>query len=211
MLPSALPKLTGFRHNVTGGLDEARSLEARCVDSVRLLTPRLEARMAAFGEGVKLAEYYRLNRNFLQPYYPTFTREDFDARAWESTIPHMRSEYEARRSWRLCLFRDSELCGVANVTNISVSPRFSATLGYSLAEKFQGQGLMREALMEIVPAAFAHFHLHRIEANYMPRNERSGRTLAAVGFQKEGLAKKYLLINGVWEDHVLTARLNPAW
>jgi len=167
--------------------------------------------MANFGEGYKLAEYYKSNRAFLQPFYPTFTREDFDSRSWESTIPHIRSEYEAGRSWRLCLFRNQELCGVANLTNISHSPRFSCTLGYSLGERFQSQGLMREALLEIVPAAFAHFHLHRIEANYMPRNERSGRTLAAAGFVQEGLAKQYLLINGVWEDHVLTAKINPAW
>jgi len=167
--------------------------------------------MAAFGEGIKLADYYRINREFLQPYYPTFTREDFDPRAWESTIPHIRSEYEARRSWRLCLFHREELCGVVNVTNISTSPRYSATLGYSLAEKAQGRGFMKEALLEIVPAAFSHFRLHRIEANYMPRNERSGRTLASVGFVKEGLASQYLLINGVWEDHVLTSKINPAW
>ena len=167
--------------------------------------------MAEFGEGVKLAEYYRENREFLQPFYPTFTREDFDPRAWESTLPHVRSEFEGRRSMRLCLFREQDLAGVLNVTNVSQSPRFSATLGYSLAERYQGQGLMREALAAVIPFVFHRFHLHRLEANYMPRNERSGRTLAAVGFAKEGLAQKYLLINGVWEDHILTAKLNPEW
>lgn len=177
----------------------------------KLITPRLEIRMAEFGEGAKLAEYYRENREFLQPYYPRFTREDFEARAWESTLPHVRSEFEARRSLRLCLFKEAELCGVLNVTNATQSPRFSATLGYSLAEKHQGKGLMREALAAVIPFVFNRFRLHRLEANYMPRNERSGRTLAALGFEKEGLALKYLLIDGVWEDHVLTAKINREW
>jgi ribosomal-protein-alanine N-acetyltransferase len=177
----------------------------------KLITPRLEIRMAEFGEGVKLAEYYRLNREFLQPYYPKFTKEDFEARAWESTLPHMRAEFEARRSLRLCLFRQGDLCGVLNVTGVSQTPRYSATLGYSLAEQHQGFGLMREALAAVIPFVFHRFRLHRIEANYMPRNERSGRTLAALGFEKEGLARRYLLINGEWEDHVLTAKLNPEW
>ncbi|HWD41183.1 MAG TPA: GNAT family N-acetyltransferase [Fimbriimonas sp.] len=178
---------------------------------MRLITPRLEIRMADFGEGAKLAEYYRENREFLQPYYPKFTREDFDSRAWEATLPHLRSEFDSRRSMRLCLFQGPRLCGVANVTHASQSPRFSATLGYSIAESCQGQGLMKEALMQIVPFAFSRFHLHRLEANYMPRNERSGRLLASLGFVKEGLAREYLLINGVWEDHVLTAKLNSDW
>jgi ribosomal-protein-alanine N-acetyltransferase len=176
---------------------------------MRLLTPRLQIRLAEVGEGAKLADYYRSNQDFLQPFYPRFSREDFDPRAWESTIPHVRAEYETRRSMRLCLFHMGELCGVVNVTGVSGSPRYAATLGYSLNEKSQGHGLMLEALSEIVPFSLERFNLHRLEANYMPRNERSGRTLAALGFEKEGLAKQYLLINDVWEDHVLTALINP--
>jgi ribosomal-protein-alanine N-acetyltransferase len=45
-------------------------------------------------------------------------------------------------------------------------------------------------------------------ANYMPANERSGKLLSRLGFEREGLAKRYLYINGRWEDHVLTALLN---
>jgi ribosomal-protein-alanine N-acetyltransferase len=176
---------------------------------MRLITPRLQIRLPEVGEGGRLADYYRLNQEFLQPFYPKFSREDFDPRAWESTIPHVRAEFESRRSMRLCLFHLGELCGVVNVTGVAGSPRFAATLGYSLNSKSQSQGLMREALGEIVPYALERFTLHRLEANYMPRNERSGKTLAALGFEKEGIARQYLLINDVWEDHVLTARLNP--
>jgi ribosomal-protein-alanine N-acetyltransferase len=44
-------------------------------------------------------------------------------------------------------------------------------------------------------------------ANYMPRNDRSGRLLGRLGFEKEGYAKRYLKIEGLWEDHVLTAKI----
>jgi len=33
--------------------------------------------------------------------------------------------------------------------------------------------------------------------------------LRRCGFQVEGLAPAYLLINGKWEDHVLTSIINP--
>jgi ribosomal-protein-alanine N-acetyltransferase len=178
---------------------------------VKLLSARLEIRIPAFGEGAKLADYYRDNQEFLQPFYPRFSNEDFDARAWEASLPHARAEFEARKSMRLCLFEEKRMCGVVNITGVSTAPRFAATLGYSLAADCQGRGLMREALTEIIPFAFARFRLHRIEAGFMPRNERSGRTLAALGFEREGLAKSYLMINGVWEDHVLTAKVNEDW
>lgn len=44
----------------------------------------------------------------------------------------------------------------------------------------------------------------------MPANRRSGALLARLGFEQEGYARDYLMINGRWEDHVLTALLNPA-
>ncbi|EFE23404.1 hypothetical protein EDWATA_01566, partial [Edwardsiella tarda ATCC 23685] len=47
--------------------------------------------------------------------------------------------------------------------------------------------------------------------NYMPHNQRSGALLQRLGFEKEGYAKNYLLINGKWQDHVLTALTTPDW
>jgi len=57
--------------------------------------------------------------------------------------------------------------------------------------------------------AFDVLRLHRIQANYVPDNVRSGRLLQRLGFRKEGFAADYLFINGAWRDHVLTALLNP--
>ena len=48
-------------------------------------------------------------------------------------------------------------------------------------------------------------------ANYMPHNHRSGKLLERLGFEREGYAKDYLLIDGQWRDHVLTALTNKEW
>ncbi len=53
--------------------------------------------------------------------------------------------------------------------------------------------------------------MHRIAASYMPHNKRSEAVLKHMGFEREGFAKDYLLINGKWEDHILTALHNPNW
>jgi [ribosomal protein S5]-alanine N-acetyltransferase len=56
--------------------------------------------------------------------------------------------------------------------------------------------------------AFGHLGLQRVEAACLPHNEASIRLLERVGFRKEGLARRYLCINGRWQDHVLYAILS---
>jgi [ribosomal protein S5]-alanine N-acetyltransferase len=70
---------------------------------------------------------------------------------------------------------------------------------------------MQEALTVGIKYVFNTMQCHRIQANYMPRNRKSGNLLAKLGFRVEGDAKDYLLINGVWEDHILTSLTNANW
>jgi ribosomal-protein-alanine N-acetyltransferase len=84
-------------------------------------------------------------------------------------------------------------------------------VGYSLAESKQGNGYMSEAVSLCVEYIFDELNFHRIVANYMPRNQRSGNLLKKLGFVVEGYARDYLLINGKWEDHILTSLINTHW
>ena len=54
---------------------------------------------------------------------------------------------------------------------------------------------------------FRTLGLHRIEAACLTDNDASKNLLARVGFRQEGLARRYLLINGEWADHLLFALL----
>jgi [ribosomal protein S5]-alanine N-acetyltransferase len=79
------------------------------------------------------------------------------------------------------------------------------TIGYSLDERWQGQGLMTEALGATLEYAFDQLRLHRIEANYLPHNRRSASLLQRLGFVVEGYSREYLFISGEWQDHVRSA------
>ena len=67
---------------------------------------------------------------------------------------------------------------------------------------------MYEALQLTNRYVFEETRLHRIMAGYLPHNDRSGNLLQRLGFEREGYARKYLKINGVWEDHILTSLIN---
>jgi ribosomal-protein-alanine N-acetyltransferase len=66
---------------------------------------------------------------------------------------------------------------------------------------------MFDAVRALIPFIFRTLGLHRVEAACLPANEASKKLLAKTGFQHEGLARRYLLINGEWQDHVLFALL----
>ena len=97
------------------------------------------------------------------------------------------------------------------VSNIVRSVFQAAHIGYKIDQAFEGKGLMHEALNAVINLLFTEYNLHRLMANYQPENERSGRLLTRLGFEKEGYAKNYLYLNGAWCDHVLTALTNPSW
>ena len=70
------------------------------------------------------------------------------------------------------------------------------------------QGYMTEAIKTAVDYAFKELNLHRIEANIMPKNKASLKVVEKLGFINEGISKKYLKINGSWEDHIHMVLLN---
>ena len=82
-------------------------------------------------------------------------------------------------------------------------------MGFGIAKAYEGRGLMKSLCLEAIDFAFQDLGLNRIMANYVPSNERSGKLLASLGFVIEGRAARYLKINGVWQDHVLTSLINP--
>jgi ribosomal-protein-alanine N-acetyltransferase len=103
----------------------------------------------------------------------------------------------------------TEVIGSCHFSNIVYGPFRACHLGFSLSQAHQGQGFMYEALNAAITHVYEQLGLHRIMANYMPSNMRSGALLSRLGFVKEGLAPSYLKIAGRWQDHVLTSKLNP--
>lgn len=151
------------------------------------------------------------NRTFLEPWEPKRPPEFFTHGFWLAQSRANLREFREGSSLCLVAFTpdESEVLGVCNYTNIVHGTFMACHLGYALAAAHQGKGLMFEALNMGNAYVFDSLGLNRIMANYLPWNERSGRLLARLGFTVEGRAKNYLMINGKWEDHILTSLLNP--
>ena len=130
-------------------------------------------------------------------------------RPW--TYPPERSDQfdelysRSRREDFLCLLAcrtdNGEMVGVFTISQIVRGAFQSAYLGYYAHERHAGQGLMREALEQILDHAFGPLGLHRVEANIQPGNQPSIALARGAGFRLEGFSPRYLLIGGQWRDH----------
>ncbi|GAA0476958.1 MULTISPECIES: ribosomal protein S5-alanine N-acetyltransferase [Tatumella] len=174
---------------------------------VSLTTDRMVVRLVNDRDAWRMADYYAGNRAYLMPWEPIRDQSYFQASGWQARLSVMTEQQRQGAAYYFILLDPSEqeVMGVANFSNVVRGCFYACYLGYSLGEKWQGQGLMQEALQAAIRYMQRQHKIHRIMANYMPRNQRSGNLLARLGFEKEGYARQYLLINGVWEDHVLTA------
>jgi [ribosomal protein S5]-alanine N-acetyltransferase len=177
-----------------------------------LHTERLLLHLPGPEAAPRMVDYYESNRAHLTPWEPPFPKGMFTNSFWQHRLSQNQQEYVAGQSMRLVLrMRDDPrgpIVGLANFTQIVRGAFMACTLGYSVDQDAQGQGLMGEALARALRHVFDELGLHRVMANYMPINERSGRLLRKLGFAIEGYARDYIYINGQWRDHVLTSLVN---
>lgn len=78
----------------------------------------------------------------------------------------------------------------------------SCQIGYKLDPLYQHQGYATEALSASIDIAAAELGLHRITAYVLPSNQPSICLLERLGFEFEGTARDYAIIDGQWHDHL---------
>lgn len=81
--------------------------------------------------------------------------------------------------------------------------RYTAELGYWLAEPFWGKGIMTLAVQFLTAWAFHKLNLHRIYAEPYAGNQASHRVLEKAGFTREGVLRKNVFKDGKILDQVL--------
>lgn len=180
---------------------------------IRLKGDRVVLQQVGPEDAARVAAFHVRNWEHLGPWSPPRPPDFRTAEGWRGRLEQALEDTAAGVSIKLYLVSredpSGDILGNAGLSQIVRGPFLSAYVGYALDASAQGQGLMTEALRLLVAQAFGPLALHRLQANYIPSNTRSGRVLARLGFEPEGLAKNYLFIGGAWRDHVMTALLNP--
>lgn len=181
--------------------------------------PQLESdrtiiRLAERDDVPAILHYYTENKDHLVPFNPSTSAEFYTESYWCQEVEARFVAFKSDQSLKLFLFKKENpkaIIGIINFSNFIRGAFQSCTLGYSVAAAQQGKGYMTEALKIAISYVFDELNMHRIMAGYLPHNQRSGRLLKRLGFVVEGYARDYLLINGQWQDHILTSLTNYKW
>lgn len=155
-----------------------------------------------------ILDYHLRNKEFLQIWEPVRSEEYYSKEFQEKELIADSCNQNAFRLWIFKKEDPKKVIGCIAFTGISRGAFQSCFLGYKLDEKEINHGYMTEALRRGIQIIFKDYGLHRIEANIMPRNKRSLKVTEKLGFINEGLSRRYLKINGIWEDHIHMVLLN---
>lgn len=160
-----------------------------------------------------ISEYFIANRAHLKPWEPEREAEFFTLPGWTQRLIKLNDLHRLGLGYYLLIIDRSsgQMLGTISFSSLTRFPVHACQMGYSLAGDAQGKGVMNRALKMALNYMFSIQNMHRIMASYMPHNQRSEAVLERLGFEREGYAKQYLLIDGQWRDHVLTALVNPNW
>jgi len=171
-------------------------------EGVTLRTPQ----MTDYAEWATLREG---SREFLKPWEPTWPVDDLTRSAFRRRVRRYAEDLRTDQGYAFLIVRntDGALVGGLTLANIRRGVAQAASVGYWMGLPFVRRGHMTAAVRAVIPFAFATLRLHRLEAACIPTNAASTRLLENNGFIREGYAREYLCINGIWQDHLLYARL----
>jgi ribosomal-protein-alanine N-acetyltransferase len=149
------------------------------------------------------------SRDFLTLWEPTWPADDLTRGAFRRRLRRYAEDQRTDQAYAFFVFRqdDEELVGGLTLANVRRGVAQAGSLGYWMGAPFARQGYMTAAVEALIPFGFNSLRLHRLEAACIPTNTPSIRLLERTGFYREGYAREYLCINGVWQDHLLYARL----
>ena len=161
------------------------------------------------GDYAEWAALRESSRDFLVPWEPTWPADDLTRGAFRRRIKRYAEDLRNDLAYAFLIFRseDDALVGGLTLANIRRGVGQAGSIGYWTGAPFARKGHMTAAMRALVPFCFGTLRLHRLEAACIPGNTASVRLLEKTGFQREGYARNYLCINGVWQDHLLYARL----
>ncbi|HEY0234327.1 MAG TPA: GNAT family protein [Afipia sp.] len=145
------------------------------------------------------------SREFLTPWEPIWPSDDLTRAGFRRRLRRYTEDILEDRAYPFIIIReeDDALIGAVTLANVRRGIVQSGSIGYWIGQPFARRGYMTAALRVLLPTLFGELNLHRVEAACIPTNISSARVLEKCGFAREGLARRYLCINGVWQDHYL--------
>jgi len=178
--------------------------------TVTLVGDGIELRPPRITDYAPWAELRTASRVHLAPWEPRWARDELTKSGFRRRLRFYERQARDDRGYAFLIFSTTNgmLIGGVTLSNVRRGVCQSAMLGYWLGVGYVGQGYMKRAVDTVLPFVFTTLKLHRLEAATQAHNMPSIGVLERNGFELEGRLKSYLKMDGVWQDHLLYARIS---
>ena len=170
---------------------------------------RVYLRSPEYRDWEKWSDTRRENMSHLKPWEPTWPSNDLERNSFLRRIKVYEKLINNDEAYPFLIFdmKTEELIGELNINNVQRGVLQSCSIGYWISKDKIGLGFMSESISLIKNFIFNELNLHRIEAACLESNVSSLNVLKNNDFHFEGIARKYLKINGKWQDHLIYSSL----
>lgn len=142
---------------------------------------------------------------------PNQPNPDTDKRAFRQRCGYLSQQRRLGNLFDFGVFVEDNFIGEMNMSSVTMHPFYSCFVGYWIDKRHAGQGYAPEALVAVMRFAFEELGLYRVQVAIVKRNNASLRVVEKLGIPYEGLLRKFLEINGIWEDHSSFAMTLEDW
>ncbi|MBX2806846.1 MAG: GNAT family N-acetyltransferase [Hyphomicrobiales bacterium] len=173
---------------------------------------RLTLRVPQAHDYTEWANLREASEAFLRPWEPEWAADELSRSAFRRRLRYYHRDIREGTGYAFFLLKsdDSTLIGGITLTNARRGVSQSISIGYWIGATYSRQGYMTSALEMLMPFVFRQLGFHRLEAACLPSNLPSRKLLMKSGFDHEGFARKYLKINGLWQDHLLFSAIDDS-
>ena len=167
----------------------------------------VELRLPELEEADAFLDLVVRNRDHFRPYEPRRPPAYFTLAGQRDQIAAARRQAQLGERFEFGVWEvgGQDLVGRISLGGISRGALQNAYLGYGIDSDHAGRGYATQAVGLAVGVAFGDLGLHRAQAAVVPENKASARVLEKCGFREEGLARRYLFLDGQWKDHRMFA------
>lgn len=169
----------------------------------------LELRLLERRHAPELFELTVANREHLRPYLPWVPKMTLLEQT-EGFIDNALQQFARHDGFQAGIFVHGELVGMVGLHYIRWHTE-RTEVGYWLAERAQGQGVMTRAIGGLVAYCFRDLHLGRVEIRCAEENTRSRRIPERLGFTQEGILRRMNRLEGGWCNWVVYGLLRDEW
>lgn len=169
----------------------------------------IELKMLELADAHEIFKLINGNRHYLRKWLPwlDFTKEENDTLGF---IKRMRQDYANGVGIVFAIVYQDAIVGAVGAHNIDTFHK-KASIGYWLAENFQGKGITSRSCIKLIDYLFSELKLVRVESAAAVGNRPSRNVLSRIGMKEEGISRQCEFLYDHHVDHVKFSILRSEW